>query len=69
MGIPFSAGNSRAGAQKGVITNFEEQFSVTNMYGWHRVRFITIENVVIMYLSIVLGIVLGENSFKITSRC
>ena len=26
------------------------------------------ENVIILYLSIVLGIVLGENSFKITSR-
>ena len=29
---------------------------------------ITIENVVIMYLSIVLDIILGESSFKITSR-
>ena len=28
----------------------------------------TMENVIIMYLSIVLDIVLGENSFKITVR-
>ena len=35
LGIPFSAGYFRAGAQKGIIVNFEEQFSVINMYGWH----------------------------------
>ena len=34
LGIPFSAGKFRAGAQKDIIMNFE-QFSVINMYGWH----------------------------------
>ena len=35
LGIHFSAGKFRAAAQKDVITNFEQQFSVINMYGWH----------------------------------
>ena len=32
MGIPFSARDFRAGAQKDIIVNFQEQFSVINMY-------------------------------------
>ena len=35
LGIPFSAGEFRTGAQKDIIENSEEQFSVINMYGWH----------------------------------
>ena len=35
LGILFSAGEFRAGAQKDIIVNFEQQFSVINMYGWH----------------------------------
>ena len=35
LGVPFSAGEFRAGAQKDIIVNFEQQFSVRNMYGWH----------------------------------
>ena len=35
LGIPFSARELRAGAQKDIIVNFEQQFSVINMYGWH----------------------------------
>ena len=31
--IPFSAGDFTAGAQKDIIVNFEEYFSVINMYG------------------------------------
>ena len=34
-GIPLSAENFRVGIQKDIILNFEEWFSVTNMYGWH----------------------------------
>ena len=33
--IPFAAGDFGAGAQKDIIVNFEEQFSVINMHGWH----------------------------------
>ena len=36
------------------------------MYGWHGQGLFTMENVTIMYLSIVLDIVLGVSSFKIT---
>ena len=36
------------------------------MYGWHGL--FTMENVIVMYLSIVLDIVLGETSYKITLR-
>ena len=35
LGIPFSARDFRAGAQKDIIVNFEEEFSIVNMYGWH----------------------------------
>ena len=35
LGISFSAGEFRAQAQKDIIVNFEQQFSVINMYGWH----------------------------------
>ena len=35
LGIPFPAGQFRAGAQKDIIINFEQQFSVINMHGWH----------------------------------
>ena len=34
-GIPFSTGEFRAGAPKDIIVNFEQQFSVINMYRWH----------------------------------
>ena len=66
LGIPFSAGNFRAGAQNGIIVNVEGTiFSYKHVWmAW--VGLITIENVVIMYLSIVLDIVLGDSSFKIT---
>ena len=48
--------------------NFEEQFSVLNMYEWRGQGLFTMENVTIVPLSIVLEIVLGESSFKITLR-
>ena len=48
--------------------NFEEHFSVVNMYEWHGQGLFTMENVTIVPLSIVLEIVLGESSFKITLR-
>ena len=53
-----------------IIVIFEEQFSVTNMYGWHGqgIYLFTMENIFVMYLSIVLDIVLGESSLKITLR-
>ena len=35
LGIAFLAGEFRAGGQKNIIVNFEKQFSVINMYGWH----------------------------------
>ena len=35
LGIPFSIGKFRAGGQKDIIVNFEQQFSVINIYGWH----------------------------------
>ena len=35
LGIQFLAGDFRAGAQKNIIKNFEEQFSVINMYEWY----------------------------------
>ena len=38
------------------------------MYGWHVYGLFTLENAIIMYLSIVLDIVLGESSFKIISK-
>ena len=50
---------------KGIILNFEEQFSVINMHGWHGEGLFTTGNVINMYLSIVLDILLGESSFKI----
>ena len=65
LGIPFSAGDFGAGAQKGIIVNFEEQFSVINMHGWHSEGLFTTQNVINMYLSIALDILLGESSFKI----
>ena len=34
LGIPFLAGNSGQ-EPKRTIVNFEQQFSVINMYGWH----------------------------------
>ena len=49
----------------GIILNFEEQFPVINMYGWYGQGLFTMENVIIMYLSIVLDIVIGESSFKL----
>ena len=49
----------------GIILNFEEQFPVINMYGWYGQGSFTMENVIIMYLSIVLDIVIGESSFKL----
>ena len=55
LGIPFPLGQFRAGAQKDIIVNFEQQFSVINMYGWHGL--FTMENVITMHLSIVLDIV------------
>ena len=36
------------------------------MYGWHGQELFTTENVIIMYLSIALDIVLEESSFKTT---
>ena len=65
MEIPFSAREFGAGAQMGIILNFEEQFPVINMYGWYGQGLFTMENVIIMYLSIVLDIVIGESSFKL----
>ena len=38
------------------------------MYGWHGQGLFTMENEIIMNLSIVLDIVLGKSSFKITLR-
>ena len=38
------------------------------MYGWHGQGLFTMENEIIMNLSIVLDIVLGKRSFKITLR-
>ena len=35
------------------------------MYGWRGKELFTIENILIMYLSIVLKTVLGDSSFKI----
>ena len=57
LGIPFSAGEFRAGAQKDIIVNFEQKFSVINMYGWHVYGLFTMENVITTYLSIALDIV------------
>ena len=57
LGILFSAGEFRAGAQKDIIVNFEQQFLVINMYGWHGYGLFIMENVIIMHLSIVLDIV------------
>ena len=67
--IPFSAGDFGEGVQKDIIVvTVDEQFSVINMYGWYGQGLFTMENVIIMYLSIVLEIVLGKGSFKITLR-
>ena len=66
--IPFSAMDFTAGGQKDTIMNFEEYFSVINMYGRLGQGLFTIDNVIITYFSIVLDIVLGEGSFKITSK-
>ena len=49
-----------------IVVTIDEQFSVINMYEWYGQGLFTMENVIIMYLSIVLEIVLGESSFKIT---
>ena len=49
-----------------IVVTVDEQFSVINMYEWYGQGLFTMENVIIMYLSIVLEIVLGESSFKIT---
>ena len=38
------------------------------MYGWYGKGLFTTENVIIMYLSIVIDIALGESSLKITLR-
>ena len=46
--------------------NFGEEFLVKNIYGWHGYLLFTMENEIIMNLSIVLGIVLEKSSFKIT---
>ena len=56
LGIPFSAGEFRAGPQKDIIVNFEQQFSGINMYGWHGSGLFTMEKVIIMHLSFVLDI-------------
>ena len=57
LGILFSAGEFRAGALKDIIVNFEQQFPVIKMYGWHGQWLFTTGKVIIMHLSIVLDIV------------
>ena len=55
----FSRG-FRVEAQRDIMVIFEELFSVINMYGWHGQGLLILrENVIIMYLSIVLDIALG----------
>ena len=49
LGIPFLAGEFRAGAQKDITVNFEQQFSVIDMYGWHGYGLFTMENVICSY--------------------
>ena len=68
LGILISARDLGAGIQKDIIVNFEEEFSFINMYGWHGYGLFTMENVIILYLSIALDIALGESSFKMTLR-
>ena len=47
-------------AQRDIMVIFEELFSVINMYGWHGQGLLILrENVIIMYLSIILDIGLG----------
>ena len=48
LGILFPLGQIRAGTQKDIIVNFEQQFSVINMYGCHGL--FTMENVIIIAL-------------------
>ena len=54
MEITFSARDLRSGAH--IFVNFEEQFSVTDIRGWYESGLFTMENVIIMYLSILLDI-------------
>ena len=46
--------------------NFGDEFLVKNIYGWHGHWLFTMGNEIVMNLSIVLGIILGKSSFKIT---
>ena len=69
LGIAFSAGYFRAGAQKDITVIFEEQFSVINLHGWYESGLFTMENVIIVCLPILLDIVLAESSFKIILKC
>ena len=68
LGIPFFAEDFGEAAQKDIIVNSEEQFSVISMYGWHGQGLFTMENVMIIYLSTVLDTALEEISFKSTLR-
>ena len=54
---------------KGHNCELWRMISVINMYGWHGQSLFTMWNVTIVYLVIVLDIVLGESSFKITLTC
>ena len=65
MGILFPAEDFGAKAQNDIIVIFEELTSFINLYGCHRLGLFALKNVFILHLSILLNILLGENSFKL----
>lgn len=48
LGISFSAGDFRKGAQMHKIMVFEEEFPIISMYGWHGLGLFRMENVITM---------------------